>query len=255
MLKNKHQLLMKDMLNAFPEDNRFSLTAPFDDNISETHPYGIYRISKEDADHALNQLSNFSKTYFEDIYASFTEEDKKNLPPLEDLIEQIKQESLVHVQQGIKNHFKDYSPINDLFMDELTKFTHPPRLYHFYRHFEHLFMTYVDQLEHKLLLGQTRDLNDVFEKEVFKDLKDACIHKELTYVWHDTVSNRLSVLYTFELNDQTKQWLLKQEDVFSLNELEDLAFYVDDEVLFSSITHEKMYKDARIDEDYIYLDE
>ncbi|HAX03422.1 MAG: hypothetical protein A2Y45_00325 [Tenericutes bacterium GWC2_34_14] len=255
MFKLKLLLQVKDVLNQFPEANRFSLTGPFDKNINALNPYGIYRITKENADYILSQLTEVSMDFFKASYNTFKEEDKKNLPPFNELVENIKLESLNHVQASIRNDFKDHIPINDLFMDEKTLFTHPPQLYHFYHHFEHLFSTYLLQIEHMLKHGRHRDLDDVFEDEKYKDLKLACISKELTYVWHSTISNRLSVLYTFELGESSKAWLLKQEDVFGLSDLEDLALYKDDEILFSSNTHEKMYKDVRTDEDYSYLED
>lgn len=255
MTNRKDKLLMNDVLDQFPEANRFSLTGSFDKNISESNPYGIYRTTEEDAHRILDQLSKISMNFFVASYQTFKEEDKQNLPPFDELVESIKDESLEHVKRSIKNDFKDHRPINDLFMDEETKFTHPPQLYHFYHHYEHLFSTYLYQIEHILKNNKERYLDDVFETDSYKILKESCIKKELTYVWHSTISNRLSVLYTFKLNETSKDWLLKHEDVFGFVELEDLALYQDDLLLFSSNTHEKMYKDVRTDEDYIYLED
>ena len=44
--------------------------------------------------------------------------------------------------------------------------------------------------------------------------------------------------YYFKFNDESKKYLLKYESDFDLDNLEDLTFYKDNEVVFYSCTHE-----------------
>jgi len=45
--------------------------------------------------------------------------------------------------------------------------------------------------------------------------------------------------YYFKLNDETKKYLLKFDNDFCLEPLEDLAIYKDNELKFYSCTHER----------------
>ena len=64
---------------------------------------------------------------------------------------------------------------------------------------------------------------------------------EVTFSWHTTTTTRLYKVFKFELNEQTKGWLMQFENDYKIEGFEDLAFYAGDELIFSSCTHEKFH--------------
>lgn len=65
------------------------------------------------------------------------------------------------------------------------------------------------------------------------------------FVWHCNVSSELSKTFFFELNEDTKKWLLRHGNDYAFEILQDLAFYNGDKLLFSSCTHERFHTDLR----------
>jgi hypothetical protein len=248
------QLAIKDILKHYPKANVFSLTAPYNDQASPKHPYGIYHLDPKVAEDVLKKLDQNAQDFFMASYASFEQKDKDALPPFEDLLKEINEECKRYVDDFLKGHDMNQNPyINDLFMEEKTKYTHPPQLYHVYHHYGHIYLSYWDGLNQMIKNSKKRDVTHIFEDPRYQDLKTSYLKHDISYIWHASISSRLSVTYYFKLTNQSKAWLLKQEDVFNFSYLDDLALYQDDDILFSSSTTEGMYKDVKEDEEYTYL--
>lgn len=73
-----------------------------------------------------------------------------------------------------------------------------------------------------------------------KVLRDNLIKYEISFQNHCTTSGCLMINYYFKLNGETKELLRNYKNDFEIdiNSLEDLALYKDDELKFSSCTHE-----------------
>ncbi|MCD7728483.1 MAG: hypothetical protein LUI60_01035 [Clostridia bacterium] len=78
---------------------------------------------------------------------------------------------------------------------------------------------------------------------LYAPLKPYVTRTEVTYCWHCTTSGSLSRVFYIQLNGQTKNWLLQFKDDYALEYLDDLAFYKDGKLQFSSCTHEGFHTD------------
>jgi len=94
-------------------------------------------------------------------------------------------------------------------------------------------------------------------EQIPDELKEHFLYYEVSFNNAVTISGGLMINYYFKLNEQTKKYLLQFRNDFALTGLEDLTLYKDDEVKFSSCTHEgfnsiesdykKMSNDAILD--------
>ena len=71
------------------------------------------------------------------------------------------------------------------------------------------------------------------------ELKEHFLYYEVSYFNSVTISGGLMINYYFKFNDETKKYLLRFRNDFYLRDLEDLTLYKDDEIRFSSCTHEE----------------
>lgn len=62
------------------------------------------------------------------------------------------------------------------------------------------------------------------------------------------MSGELATVFTFKLNDRTRDWLKARKDDYGFDyngqRLDDLALYCGDKILFSSCTHEHYHCDC-----------
>lgn len=218
---------MEYLLNKYADCNIFALCAYYCDN----------HISKEDARSALDSLIADNKNYLFLCYEKF--KSKYKLPPFETLYQDVKQECL----KSGANAF-----ICDKVYEKKTKYHHPRDLFwHFYNTIGHE----IDSTEYLKQLIQIK--NDfsvlaILEQNKYSLLKNFLISTEITFCTHCTKGS-LQIVYKFALNDITKKWLLSFKtdyDFYSAGyELQDLAFYKDNKLRFSSCSHERHHDDIK----------
>lgn len=75
-------------------------------------------------------------------------------------------------------------------------------------------------------------------EQIPSELKEHFLYYEVSYYNSVTISGGLMINYYFKLNDETKKYLLKFKNDFYISDLEDLTLYKEDEIRFSSCTHE-----------------
>ena len=111
-------------------------------------------------------------------------------------------------------------------------------------------LNYLENLKKSSI--QYKSIVEIDEK--YKELIPFVKKREISFETHCTKSAALFETYYFELNDITKKWLLKYKSVFDFSDeypgdLQDLALYKDDELKFSSCTHEEYRSDMKIEEE------
>jgi hypothetical protein len=111
-------------------------------------------------------------------------------------------------------------------------------LWHFYHHIGTYYHTYKKTVEKLKKNTKDRPLDTSFKNEKMKALYKHLDKHEITFTWHCTTSSRLSVVYYFRLNEESKRWLMQYESDLDIAPLDDLAFDKNGELLFSSCTHE-----------------
>ncbi len=81
------------------------------------------------------------------------------------------------------------------------------------------------------------------EQERFLALKPYVISVTGSNSWHCTTTGGFYKIFRFRLTEETKIWLLQYKTDYDLVDLEDLAFYKGEKLLFSSCTHEGFHCD------------
>lgn len=244
---NFQTIQMKDLLLTFPEATVFSLTTPFQKNTVGEDMFGEYTIDAQIFEQAVAKEMQEGILLLEEYYLNFTEEEKQKLPEFSILIDEIKEEARSYhekVASGLLE--EEESPfIHDLFGTGKVKYNAPQSLWHFYYFFSHVWMTYVPMKEALLRNTKKRDIMDVFNNPKYQALQSHLENAEISFRWHATVSMQLYITYFFQINEDTKKWLIEQASPLNMNELEDLALYQENELLFSSCTHEQTLRNCR----------
>ena len=83
-------------------------------------------------------------------------------------------------------------------------------------------------------------------EQIPEELKEHFLYYEISYFNSVTISGGLMINYYFNLNEDTKKYLLQFRNDFCMRDLEDLTLYKDDEMKFYSCTHEG-YNSIEID--------
>lgn len=225
-------ITMIELLEKFDECDTFSLTGSIENVI----------ITSESKNFALDEIKKINRTYLLEYYNKL--KDQYSFIPFDDLYNEIEKECIDFeiTQKDIymkKYGFFDNSFICDCVMSEKngkrTKYTEPEG---FFWHFYHLMG---QNLDRKLYVEKLNN-NKLNAIDKIKDnlLKKNLIKYEILFHNHCTESGSLMINYYFKLNEETKKWLLQFKNDFAIEgELDDLAFYKNDEIKFSSCTHEK----------------
>ncbi|HBN12591.1 MAG TPA: hypothetical protein DD415_03155 [Clostridiales bacterium] len=234
---------MEELLATFlPVADSFSLTCPFNSGYDEEHPFGLYRVDSYLAERALNELEEWEKKTAERQYGCIPEKDRKKLPAFEMLYEEVKAECRDY-RKGHKAKADKFGG-NVFFGDEFskgnTKYKKPAELWHVYEAVDFV-ETCRYTLDKTAENEKERPLDEVLDKEEYAGLKSSLIKTEVGFTWHCTTSGMLSETFFFKLNETTAEWLKKFENDYALEGLEDLAFYKDGKLIFSSCTHEKFH--------------
>lgn len=233
---------MENLLAIYlPVADSFSLTRPFN-NYDGEHPFGIYRLDTKLAEKALKELEEWEKKTAERQFDGIPEKDRKELPPFDKLYEDIKAEcSDYRKKHAAKlDEYEGNVFFGDEFSKGNTKYKKPVELWYVYEA--------VDFVETcRYTLGKTaenekeRPLGSALENEEYAGLRGSLIKTEVGFTWHCTTSGMLSETYFFKLTEDAVAWLKGFENDFALKGLEDLAFYKDGKLIFSSCTHERFH--------------
>ena len=204
---------MKKLLEKYSFCNRFSLSGHRE----------FYKLSDDEADKIIKLTKKLNREECKKIWENINNKDESL--------------SFEQVMQDIETEISTFG--RDYIEYEIGKKTKYGReFYHMYA----LLSDEVNQLELVKSLQDTSeigpDLIDMNSK--YEVLKPYIQDKEISFHTHCTISSILYETYYFELNEETKKWLSNYENVFSFDEeiLQDLAFYKDNELKFSSCTHE-----------------
>ena len=229
-----NKILMKDLLDKFSESDSFSLTGSI---------LGI-AITNEVKNNSLEEIKSKTRKYLLEHYERL----KEQMPNIsfDDLYQEIELECLNFGINQKKFYMEKYGFFNNSFICDYvmkerdgirTKYTEPMGYFwHFYHRVGQNFdrEEYLDELMKK---DNKLEPVDRIEDEI---LKSNLIRYEILFHNHCTESGSLMINYYFKLNDDTRKWLLQFESDFDLEcNLEDLAFYKNGELMFSSCTHEE----------------
>ena len=234
---------MEKLLATFmPIADSFSLTCPFNSGYDEEHPFGLYRVDAKLAERALNELEEWEKKTAERQYDCIPEKDRKKLPAFETLYEEVKAECRDYRRKHAEKADKFGGNVffGDEFSEGNTKYKKPAELWHVYEAVDFV-ETCRYTLDKTAENKKERRLDAVLDKKEYVELKSSLIKTEVGFTWHCTTSGMLSETFFFKLNETTARWLKKFENDYALEGLEDLAFYKDGKLIFSSCTHEKFH--------------
>ena len=207
---------MENILRKYSDCNVFSLSRYYED----------YNITKKEATKITEDLKRFNR---EECYKQLFY--NKDIKP------------------------SSYDKIIDDVENELSKSekrTTQEEKKYFENGLWHIYHSLCMQKEQIQLLEQLQnskiEYKSIVESEQrYKELIPFVKKRELAFYTHCTVGP-LFETYFFELNDITKKWLLTYKSVFDFNDedssdLQDLALYKDEELKFSSSTHERYHSD------------
>lgn len=244
-----------------------------------------YTITEEEFLNALQKIEESNKEEKRKIY----EENKEkfvNYPEFDELYDEIKKEcyefdSEENRQMYINKHFgaekieqykkigktdEDIDKIKNKFFhcsfisDNVGKTTKYGSEYrNFFWNLYHDIAMMVDRQKDK----DTYCISDGRSplEQIPTELKEHFLYYEVSFNNAVTVSGGLMINYYFELNEQTKKYLLQFRNDFALTGLEDLTLYKDDEEKFSSCTHEGFnsiesdYKNMSNDDIFDYIND
>lgn len=245
---------MNKILNKFDDCNKFSLTG-------KVSRYNI-TISQEEFSKALEKIEERKKEEKRKLYED-NKEKFVNYPEFDKLYEEIEKECKdfdceENRQFYINKYYSDekleqYKKIeiteeeinemkNDFFRcsliaDNVGKTTKYGKEYRgFFWNFYHDVAMMIDRQNDK----KRYCINDGKSplEQIPTELKEHFLYYEVSYYNSVTTSGGLMINYYFQLNDETKKYLLQFRNDFYMRELEDLTLYKDDETKFFSCTHE-----------------
>ena len=224
---------MAGILDFYPEADEFELVDPYPAHV---------KLADEEAEKLQQECRRSAKLEAERLYDRLGPDAKAALPEFEELWREIGEETKAFFKKvKYKKLKKGASPFICDHVGEDTKYGEPAEFfwhaYHGYEMAEHQ----CEQAE-ALKLADGKDV--LLEDAKFEPLKPHLISSRYTFEWHCT-SGPLAKLYRFKLNERTKKWLRQYKSDYDLEELQDLALYKGDEILFSSCTHEVFHSDLR----------
>ena len=219
---------------------------PLADSFSLTCAYGKNAISAQQAAEALKRVKEEMYARAEAQFMCISEEERKKLPSFKEIYSDIEKEyqdycgqnsALIEANDG-------YACFTDVFSGDRI-YSSLEELWHAYNAVD--FTGTCAYILEKLKENEnTRSVTEELETDENKCLKDNLIKTEITFCWHCTMGE-LSKVFYFKLNDDTVNWLKKFKTDYDLDILEDLAFYKNGKLLFSSCTHERFHTDCSED--------
>ena len=246
-------LTMKRILDRYDDCNKFSLTGSI---------LG-YKITEEEFLNAILKCEEFNK----EEKRKFYEKNKDKIidyPEFDDLYDEIKQECYAYDSEENRefyinkyfndNKIKQYKDFgmtkediekmkNNFFhctsiVDQVGKTTKYGKEYPgFFWHLYHDIAMNIDRQKNKESYFINTERNPL--ESIPEELKEYFLYYEISYFNSVTMSSGLMINYYFNLNEDTKKYLLKFRNDFCIDGLEDLTLYKDDEMKFYSCTHEE----------------
>lgn len=237
---------MKTLLMHYPQATSFSLTGPFQKGYDQNHPYGIYKLDEAMAKKIEENIKNHLFQNLHLRYSNWSNKDKLIHPSYDELIASIQQEVRAHLSLVYSKKLpKDTSPFMcDVFMMKKAKHQQPSDLWHFYHDISLFEDTYQVSLDAARNNSIERDIFDIFQNPYYAPLKPSLLKTNISFFWHCTQSSQLAITYYFSLNQESIAWLNELKGPLDMKELEDFALYHNEELLFSSCTHEGFETDV-----------
>ena len=215
---------MEYILNKYNDCNKMSLVTLFPNycNLTETEAKLILDELKE------NNLACIKRMY-----------DRHEISEdLDVIVKKIKEECALFEERfsyQYKNNFE-----NSFICDHVGEDTYYNEPISFFWHAYHMLGIELDceKIVDKHL--NNSNYNKILEfLDNYPKLKNNYISHKITFNTYVT-GGPLQIIYYFNLNEETKEYLLQFKDDYSFNNgLEDLALYKDDNLLYASCTHEK----------------
>lgn len=225
------RISMAGLLEKYADADRFQLVIPLYD----------YGLDEAQAKTAYETVSEQQKRWCKIEYDGFSETQKEKLPDFETLYSAIEEECRQYRSKNaatVAAH-DGGAFFCDEFIRGRTLFTEPKGLWHFYNAVD-----FVEACAHRIERALSKGADGYDGKlDDYPALKRALIKTEVTYSWHCTTSGSPAKVFTFELNDETRAWLLTHADDYDIERdgFEDLALLKGEEFLFSSCTHEHFH--------------
>jgi hypothetical protein len=227
------------ILSQLPKEvDTFSLTTSYHAGMDIEHPYGIYGVTEEQAQILFDKIDNYFVEQNKKIYDSI-DLDKYNLPDYDTFMEYAKMEANdpnnLTEMYGRKHLF-----LSDKFYSKKLKYTEPQELWHIFNSFN-IKYNMLQTLKECMQLKEYRPLDCDLDNPQYTALKSYVVDIEVSFNNHCTMTTALLKTYYFKLTPETRKWLDSIDDIYSLEGLDDLAFYKGKQCVFSSCTHERYY--------------
>lgn len=225
---------MENILVACKECNIFSLSTDF----------GNEKLSREEAYKALKILKESHKEELLEEYNKVN--GKSTLPDFFELYCHIENECIEFRKKYMDYYIDKFGSFECSFIadhvGEDTLYEDPIEL--FWTFYNTLGMDLDAKIKLETLLSSNCKINptDILNEEAYLLLKPWLIKYEISFITHCTEGGLAKTFY-FELNDETKKWLLQFPSDFEIKgNLQDLALYKGNKLLFSSCTHEREHE-------------
>lgn len=224
-----NKISMQELLEKFKDSEMFSLTG----DIS-----GV-KITVNDKFQVLKEIKEVNKDCLRKQYNDLKE--RVLLIPFDELYQEIEKECLIFKEQYKAKYLKKYGIFNNSFIgdhvEKDTKYYNPPGYFWSFYHSVGLNLDREEYLDELIKENNQLTPLDIIGDKV---LKDNLVKYEISFFNHCTERSILMINYYFYLNEDTKKWLLQFTNDFEITgNLEDLAFYKNGEIVFSSCTHEQ----------------
>ena len=249
----KKKLTMQEILDKFPECDSFSLAGPLSEKLNseekekiikemeeETKEYCLKNCFKEDNGVDFDYVYNYLREFIS------KQNGKLTTPALErNMIYKLIRNKLESLDQNSYEYKETIRYINDKkFKNDNNDMAYICKLLNICKNFLDLddFIIGVIQalfMEHE----NKKNINCDNVKKVKLDtiLKDNLIKTKNSFDDGAAIYSFLSTVYYFKLNEETKKWLLQFKTDFDLDVyFNDLVLYKNGEIIFSSVTHERM---------------
>ncbi|MCD8373355.1 MAG: hypothetical protein LUD27_08670 [Clostridia bacterium] len=229
---------MPELLQKYDGCDEFSLTGLYDGGFClNSH------LDKELADIAYKKLYDEQYDSCRSQYDLLTEEEKAAMPDFDWLFNDIKAEVDALFNKKSK---RPLFPCDMYAQDKMKYRQGSHALWHIY--FAAGFLNDAkEDLEKRVASTDVRPDLALLDDDLYLPLKPYVNRTEATYTWHCTTSGSLAKVFYFKLNDVTKNWLMQFKDDYALEYLDDLAFYKNGKLQFSSCKHEGFHMDLSVE--------
>ncbi len=225
---------MEYLLEKYSDCDTFALCGFFHGKLSKTASKKILAAAEERGEEYLRRV-------YEKVRGEYA------LEPFETLYQNIRRECEAFEKTHKKKYMRKYGFFSNSFIcdhvGEDTRYDEPRALFW---HAYHQMGTYIDyrqELEDLVRNGKKTHPSGVLNRKAYEGLKPDYIGYEITYATHCTSGPLQRQLY-FRLTDNAKAWLRTHKDDYDFEvPLQDLAFFKNGKLRFSSCTHEGFHDD------------